>query len=78
MELTATPVRRTGERNLYCPYYSGCLDHAVQQNWGFWSCSQCRNQTLKDPFNGVDIFTDFSSEYVSVPNSILRMIERYR
>jgi len=77
MEYTAAPVRRTGERNIDCPFYCGCLDHAVDQNWNFWSCSHCRNQSLHDPAYSIDNFTEFSSEHGGVPNSIMRMIERW-
>lgn len=42
------PVRKQGDRNIFCPYYGGCLDHAVRQSWDSWECSHCvhlSNQT---------------------------------
>jgi len=75
MESATNPVRRAGQRNINCPYYRGCLDHAVDQNWNSWNCSQCRNKTLIDPSYRIEAFTDFSSEYIGVPNSVMRIIE---
>ena len=44
-EAQPTPIR--GERNIYCPFYSDCLDHAVNKFWRHWSCSQCPYRKLK-------------------------------
>ena len=37
----AKPIAETGERNIYCPYYGGCLDYAVDHSWESWNCSVC-------------------------------------
>jgi hypothetical protein len=39
-----TPVRRNGERNVFCPFYNSCLDYVVKQSWEDWTCFQCLNQ----------------------------------
>ena len=41
MEPKAKPIPKLGERNIYCPFYSDCLDHAVNHFWRHWSCSEC-------------------------------------
>ena len=30
-----------GVRNVVCPYYDQCLDHACQSNWRGWTCKEC-------------------------------------
>jgi hypothetical protein len=47
MEPKPNPIRKRGERNIYCPFYSDCLDHAVIQFWQYWSCSQCPYRKIK-------------------------------
>ncbi len=47
MEPKANPVCKRGERNIFCPFYSDCLDHAVNQFWQHWSCTQCLYRKIK-------------------------------
>jgi hypothetical protein len=47
MELKPNPICKRGERNIYCPFYSDCLDHAVNQFWRNWICSQCPYRNIK-------------------------------
>ena len=41
----SNPSRGRGKRNVFCAYYSGCLDHAVRDFWEGWHCSNCPHQT---------------------------------
>lgn len=34
-------------RNLWCPFYDGCLDYAIDREWQSWSCSSCRYKNLE-------------------------------
>jgi hypothetical protein len=47
MDLKAKPIRKRGERNIYCPFYSDCLDHVVNHFWQYWSCSECPYRNIK-------------------------------
>jgi hypothetical protein len=47
MEPKANPVCRPGQRNIYCPYYSKCLDYVSGSEWEFWDCSCCPNITKR-------------------------------
>jgi hypothetical protein len=47
MEPRPNPICKRGKRNIYCPLYSNCLDHAVNQFWQHWSCSQCSYRETK-------------------------------
>lgn len=41
------PIRKKGERNIYCPFYNDCLDHAVKNLWWYWSCVECPRRKIK-------------------------------
>jgi len=47
MEAKPNPICKRGERNIYCPLYSECLDHAINQFWQCWSCSRCPHRKIK-------------------------------
>jgi hypothetical protein len=47
MNQKANPIHKAGERNIWCPYYRGCLDHVVSHQWKTWNCTRCSNQLLK-------------------------------
>jgi len=35
------PVRRQGNRNIFCPFYRECLDDAIKGSWQNWDCGDC-------------------------------------
>ena len=39
------PIHRVGTKNVLCPHYTNCLDHAVRRYWQFWDCSQCTHRS---------------------------------
>ena len=38
---------KTNERNVFCPFYKKCLDHAVLENKPDFDCSECQYYHLK-------------------------------
>jgi len=44
MRPTPNPIHKSGTRNVFCPYYDECLDHAVERRWKYWKCSECPNK----------------------------------
>ena len=48
MNARPSPVRKKGERNLYCPNYGECLDHAVDHKWRSWNCSTCAFKSVQE------------------------------
>lgn len=36
-----TPTGGPEGRNLFCPAYSVCLNHAVMAGWDDWTCRRC-------------------------------------
>jgi hypothetical protein len=47
MDAKANPIRKRGERNVYCPFYNDCLDYAIKHFWQFWNCSHCPNKEIQ-------------------------------
>jgi hypothetical protein len=47
MKPQPNPICKRGKRNIYCPLYSHCLDHAINHVWEHWSCSQCSYREIK-------------------------------
>ena len=44
MNKTCNPLQRKGERNVFCPLYNRCLDHAIKEFWEYWDCGDCQNK----------------------------------
>jgi hypothetical protein len=41
MDQYPKPIRKKGEKNVFCPYYKDCLNHAAKLHWENWDCSEC-------------------------------------
>jgi hypothetical protein len=57
MERRPVPAH-PGTRQLWCPGYSRCLDHAIRQGWEGSSCEECphRNKDMPadpDPMHSI-------------------------
>ncbi len=48
MEPMLNPIHKLGDRNLYCPHYGECLDHAVDHRWSSWDCSECLHKSTQE------------------------------
>lgn len=53
---TMNPSQLRGSRDIYCPYYSACLDLVIKKQWMDWSCSKCeqgfkREKEMEIPIN---------------------------
>lgn len=74
MDLNPNPIRRNGTRNIFCPYYGGCLNHAAKLHWESWACFNCHHQLMKEsgiegPFSSSD-----STPYYTVSAEIYRKV----
>ncbi len=41
MNTERNPVRRQGNRNVFCSLYKECLDDAIKGSWQDWDCEDC-------------------------------------
>ncbi|MEE9401657.1 MAG: hypothetical protein V3V47_00510, partial [Desulfobacteria bacterium] len=71
MEPRPKPIHRLGNKNICCPFYGNCLDHAAKRHWQSWDCSECphkqRQQAIK-----ADQITDGFGPYCELPPGIYR------
>jgi hypothetical protein len=49
MDGNRMPGPKRGERNIFCPYYSECLNYAVKKAWVHWTCLQCGQRFEREP-----------------------------
>ena len=64
------PVQAKGYRNVFCPHYRNCLDHASKKYWNFWNCSDCRYKCDKEPVMDVLVSEACTTPYYSISPSI--------
>ena len=57
------PVHKLGEKNIYCPHYRTCLDHAVKNSWDSWICDNCDYKSIKAPLTGIQYWQDDGTPY---------------
>jgi len=68
------PIKKMGRRNLFCRYYDACLDHAVKQNWKYWSCLNCPSKWITIPIAEGPFTTDDTIPHYSLPKEIYEKI----
>jgi hypothetical protein len=71
MEHSTNPIHRLGNKNIHCPYYEECLDHAVERRWKYWSCSKCSHKATRQKLSEVPTAHD-PGDYYHVPSRIFR------
>jgi len=49
MDQNPNPIHRNGDRNVFCPYYNDCLNHAAKLHWQNWDCSECPHKMTQQP-----------------------------
>ena len=76
MKPKPNPVHKAGTRNVYCPDYETCLDHAVELGWQYWSCSDCTYKLTQRSTSPVQTVNDPDQPY-ELPVRIHREV-RYR
>lgn len=68
------PIHRKGERNAFCPYYTACLDDAVERTWAFWDCSECEYQSSRDPSFDIQHRVNDSMPYYDLPDDVFEKV----
>ena len=47
MDQNRKPIYTKGFRNVLCPYYRVCLDHAAKNHWEYWTCLNCKHKSIE-------------------------------
>jgi hypothetical protein len=63
MEPNSNPLHKRGNRNIFCPHYEVCLDHAVERRWRYWNCSECPHKLKKQPLMDMPAMRDANPVY---------------
>ena len=77
MDQKQNPVQSKGNKNVFCPYYSDCLDHAAKRYWEYWACFECqykREQKLNADFR---LFSVNADPYYSISPSLYEKAKKY-
>lgn len=72
MEKDKNPVHNKGYRNVFCPYYRNCLDHASKHYWECWTCLDCRHKQEQKSPGDVMLSPKCADPYYSVSPSLCR------
>ena len=60
------PIHSSGKKNIFCPHYRTCLNHAVKNTWDSWECDNCVYKSIKEPLKDIQILIHDDSPYYSV------------
>jgi hypothetical protein len=67
MNPKCNPVRKKGERNVFCPHYSDCLDYAVKKYWNRWNCADCFFRTNEEGRPELQVYHNETVAYYELP-----------
>ena len=71
MNPTCNPIPRQGVRNLFCPYYSECLDYVIEMSWDDWDCGDCHNRLIQEDKPEISLADSASIAYYELLSDIL-------
>lgn len=60
------PRRGKGKRNVFCHYYSACLNLAIDKTWNHWHCDQCPLRTETRGAPEMRLHINYSVAYYEV------------
>ena len=64
------PLQSKGYRNVFCPYYRNCLDHASKRHWECWTCLRCRHKNMQESIAGETVSPESADLYYSISPSV--------
>ena len=69
MSKNLNPKHYQGYRNVFCPYYGDCLDHAVKNWWEHRTCLDCQHRD-KECRASADLSQDDETPYYQISSAI--------
>jgi hypothetical protein len=70
MKKERSPVHAKGYRNVFCPYYRNCLDHASEKYWNYWNCVDCQYKCDQKPVMDELVSKASTNPYYSISPAI--------
>jgi len=74
MTYNPKPTQRNGSRNIFCPYYGECLDHAAKRHWDAWACFDCGHKMMKESGRQGPFLSGDTSPYYTVSGDVYRIV----
>jgi len=73
MTESCNPIYIKGKRNIFCPLYRECLDHASKNHWEYWACNDCENRQITEAVSDVFLSTQHNDlPYALSPTLFLK------
>lgn len=72
MKKNRKPIQAKGYKNVFCPFYRNCLDHASKRHWEYWTCLSCRYKQLKESVADESVCPTSADPYYSISPSVGR------
>ena len=63
MDSKKSPSPKRGSRNIFCLYYSDCLNVAISKEWSHWNCKNCEHQAKREAEPELPIYVNHSIAY---------------
>jgi hypothetical protein len=61
-------------KNIDCPFYTTCLDHAARQYWPSWDCSKCEHRSDREKIS-LDGCGSGPALYLELPSELYRRMK---
>ena len=71
------PIHAQGHKNVFCPYYRDCLDHAAKYHWGYWSCLECKHKQKQRSATDVLLSPEGDYPYYSLSPSFYEKADKF-
>lgn len=75
MHGNCNPAPEAGERNVFCPYYDHCLDHAIKKAWNTWDCAHCVHRFMSTQMTEVIDREREASPHYTIPLAVERFLQ---
>jgi hypothetical protein len=66
------PIQAKGEKNVFCPYYRGCLNFASKNHWEYWACQDCPHSQKTECATGVLMSPQNADLYYSLSPAVFQ------
>jgi len=77
MKQNHNPIHRKGDKNILCPHYRDCLDHAAKNHWESWSCIDCHHKLTSKPYTDMLVDGREATMCYNVPQKICKILKLY-
>jgi len=74
MKQNHNPIHKKGDKNILCPHYRDCLDHAAKDHWESWSCIDCHHKLTSKSHTDILVTGSEAPMCYNLPQKICRML----